>query len=233
MAMWTMRMSDETTQDLVTVLIAAPRGAPGFDDASSDIDLIGHEYTAEPGIDVVQRVYTGADAIEQVLEIMPDVLVVHTGIDEVNARDVSRQIQQWAPATKILAVAAADDELLYTTVAAGASSALIVDRVSADLGDAACRLARGESLLPPRTAGRLLNDVDAWAARSSDPLYPPPTLTSTEREVLAHLGAGEEPSWIASVFGVTGHLVNVHAGYAVAKLHRFMTGADSLATAGG
>ena len=88
-------------------------------------------------------------------------------------------------------------------------------------------------MLPPRTARRLLNDLDAWASRSSDPLYPPPTLTSTEREVLAHLSAGEEPSRIASVFGVTGHLVNVHAGYAVAKLHRFMTGADSLATAGG
>ena len=204
---------------------------PGFDDLSTHIDLVGHPYGAEPDINVVGRVHTGTDAVERVLEIMPDVLVVHTDIDEVNARDVSRQIQEWAPATRILAMSVADDELLYTTVAAGASSALTTDRVRSDLADTACRLARGESLLPPRTAQRLLNDVDAWASRSSDPLYPPPTLTSTEREVLADLGAGEEPSRIASAFGVTERLVNMHAGYAVAKLHRFLTGAENLATA--
>lgn len=230
MATWTMRQSDTERQDpeqeLVTVLLAAPCGAPGFDDPTPDIDLV--ERPPGPEIDVVGRVHSGTDAVENVLEIMPDVLVIDSGIEDVSSRAACRRVQEWVPATKILAVAPDDDELLYTTVAAGASSAITVDRVRSHMADAANRLARGESLLPARVAQRLLNDLDAWAARSSDPLYPPPALTSTEREVLAHLGAGDEPSDIATLFGVTSHLVNLHTGYAVAKLHRFLSGAEQL-----
>lgn len=226
MATWTMRQSDTQRQDLVTVLLAAPRGAPGFDDPAPDIDLVADP--PGPDIEVVDRVHTGTEAVEGVLEIMPDVLVIDSGIEDISSRAACRRVQEWTPATKILAVAPDDDELLYTTVAAGASSALTVDRVRIHLADAANRLARGESLLPARVAHRLLSDLDDWAARSSDPLYPPPALTSTEREVLAHLAADEDPSEIADLFGVTNHLVNIHAGYAVAKLHRFLSGAEQL-----
>jgi DNA-binding NarL/FixJ family response regulator len=238
MATWTMRQSDTERQDLehdlVTVLLAAPRGSAGFDDPAPDIDLV--ERPPGPDIDIVGRVHTGTDAVESVLDIMPDVLVIDSGIDngveDISSRAACRRVQEWAPATRILAVAPDDGELLYTTVAAGASSALTVDRVGTHLADAANRLARGESLLPARVAHRLLSDLDKWAARSSDPLYPPPALTSTEREVLAHLGAGDEPSEIAKLFGVTSHLVNLHAGYAVAKLHRFLSGAEQLTVVG-
>jgi DNA-binding NarL/FixJ family response regulator len=182
---------------------------------------------------VIGRVLTGTEAVERALESPPEVLVLDTGIQNVNPRTACRQIQQWAPVTKILAIAAADDELLYTTIASGASSALTVDQVDGALVDAINRLARGESLLPPRAAHRLLNDIDDWSSRSSDPLYPPPTLTSTEREVLRRLGDGDGPDAIASAFGVTSHLVNLHTGFAVSKLHRFLTGTQHEATTGG
>ena len=76
---------------------------------------------------------------------------------------------------------------------------------------------------------RLLHDLDAWAQRSADPLYPPPTLTATEREVLARIGEGVEPEAIAETHAVTTHLVNLHAGFAVAKLHRYVLGSERIA----
>jgi DNA-binding NarL/FixJ family response regulator len=233
MASRNMRRSETRAQDLVTVLIAGPHGWPGVVPLGTDIDLVGGLDAGLPGVNVVGRVHTGTEAAERVLELQPEVLVLDTGIENVSPRTTCRQIQQWAPATKVLAIAAADDERLYTTIASGASSALTFDQADDTLIDAINRLARGESLLPPRAAQRLLNDIDAWSSRSSDPLYPPPTLTSTEREVLRRLGEGDGPDTIASDFNVTSHLVNLHTGFAVSKLHRFLTGTDHQATTGG
>ena len=233
MAMWTMRLPDTRTQDAVTLLVAVPAGSPGFCDQRAGVDLVGRTGGTVSGVELVGRVFSGSGAVERGLELMPDVMALHTAIDDFDARTVCRRLQEWAPAIAILALSPDDDERLYTTVATGASSALTAITDLDLLAESARRLARGETLLPPRVAGRLLNDVDAWAARSSDPLYPPPALTSTEREVLANLASGESPAQIAEAFGVTSHLVNVHAGYAVAKLHRYLTGAERLAVTTG
>ena len=233
MAMWTMRLPDTRTQAPTTLLVASPASAPGFCDRRGGIDLVGLTGETISGVEFVGRVFSGAGAVERGLELMPDVMVLHVSTNDADARTVCRQLQEWAPAIRILAVGPDDDERLYTTVAAGASSALASVTDIEQLTDATVRLGRGETLLPPRVASRLLNDVDAWAARSSDPLYPPPALASTEREVLTQLAGGESPARIAEMFGVTSHLVNVHAGYAVTKLHRFITGTEHLAATTG
>lgn len=233
MTMGTMRSFETRMQEPVTVLIAVTPGRLRVDPALGTVDSSGHPSPVPSVIDLLGRVTSGAQAVDRVLEAVPDVLVLDTRIDDLNARDVCRQVQHWAPATRILAVSAHDDELLYATIAAGASSAIVGEPIGPRVADGAERLTRGESLLPVRSAQRLLNDIDAWSRRSSDPLHPPPALTSTEREVLGHLGSGADPAQIAVIFGVTSHLVNVHAGYAVAKLHRYLIGAEHLVAVGG
>ncbi len=232
METWTMRLSEPTEQDLVSVLVAAPRDAFVVDASGLTIDLADPPGIGETDVEIIGRVHTGADAVERALDVMPDVLVLDARVSDGDARSVCRQIQEWAPATRVLVISPVDDECLYAIVASGASSALTELAGQCDIEDAAYRLARGESIIPARAARRLLNDVDAWAARSSDPLYPPPTLTSTEREVLAHISVGECAEEIAAAFGVTSHLVNMHMGYAVAKLHRYVTGTAFLASIG-
>ena len=74
-----------------------------------------------------------------------------------------------------------------------------------------------------------MHDIDAWARRGADPIHPPPTLTATEREVLDRISDGTDPSEIARIHAVTTHLVNLHAGFAVAKLHRYVLGSERIA----
>ena len=132
----------------------------------------------------------------------------------------------------MLAVSSLDDERAYTTVVAGAAGCVLASTPSESVVQAVAAVARGESVLLSRMALRLLHDIDAWAERSADPLYPPPTLTATEREVLARIGDGADTTSIASLHGVTPHLVNLHAGFAVAKLHRYVHGAERIAAEG-
>ena len=57
---------------------------------------------------------------------------------------------------------------------------------------------------------------------------PPPPLTATAREVLDRIGRGSDPEPIAATHAVTPHLVNLHAGFAVAKLHRYVLGSEQI-----
>ncbi|MDW3219849.1 MAG: hypothetical protein R8F63_14640 [Acidimicrobiales bacterium] len=181
------------------------------------------------GIDVIDHVTTGNDAVARVLAELPDVLLLDARIEEVDARAVCRRLREWAPATRVLAATHLDDERAYTTMVAGATGAVLLSDDEATVARAVHDIARGEALLLSRMAVRLLHDLDAWAERSADPLYPPPTLTATEREVLTSIGAGDDSRTIAATHAVTPHLVNLHAGFAVTKLHRYVHGAERLA----
>ncbi|HEX7094564.1 MAG TPA: LuxR C-terminal-related transcriptional regulator, partial [Acidimicrobiales bacterium] len=57
------------------------------------------------------------------------------------------------------------------------------------------------------------------ASAHNDPFVHHPRLTPTEHEVLTRLAEGCTPADIAAMHDVSTRLVNLHTGYAVAKLH--------------
>ena len=203
------------TDDTITVISAGATGVP-----------------AHPRIRSAGHAETGAEAVAKVLTEVPDVLVLDARIDDPDARQVCRRIREWAPATQVLAVSTLDDEAVYTTLIAGAMGAVLSSINPHDLAEAVIATSRGESVLQARMAFRILHDIDQWAERSADPLYPPPTLTATEREVLGQLGSGQSADTIAATHAVTAHLVNLHASYAVTKLHRYVHGVSTLSAFG-
>ena len=212
--------SDRINDDAVTVLVAGDPALGGaLCDPYGDFEIVG-------------RVATGNEAISCVLTELPDVLLLDVRIEEPDARAVCRRVREWAPATRVVAATGADDERAYTTIVAGAAGAVLVGGDEAEVGRSIREVARGEAVLLSRMAQRLMHDLDAWAQRSADPLYPPPTLTATEREVLTRLGDGDDSAAIAQAHAVTTHLVNLHAGFAVSKLHRYVHGSERLAAEG-
>ncbi len=202
------------TDEMVTVLVA---GTGVRSAAVSD------------GVEIIGHADTGNAALERVVAELPDVLLLDAAIDGVDVTTLCRQIREWAPATRILVMTGADDDAAYTTVVSGAAGIVESVTTSETTGHAVRAVARGESLLLPHAARRLMHDIDAWAEQSADPIHPPPTLTATEREVLTRLAEGLVPIQIAEVHAVTARLVNVHAGYAVAKLQRYVLGEERIA----
>ena len=180
-------------------------------------------------VEVVGRVATGNDAIDAVLSDLPDVLLLDVRIGGPDARTVCRRLREWAPATKVVVATVLDDERAYAALVAGALGAVRIGDDDEAIGDVMRGSARGESWLLPRMAGRLVHDIDEWSRRSADPIHPPPTLTATEREVLRRVHAGVDPAEIARIHAVTTHLVNLHSGFAVAKLQRYVHGLQRIA----
>jgi DNA-binding NarL/FixJ family response regulator len=210
-------MDNKRIDERVTVVVA---GDPAIANALRSL--------RSDEIDVVAHASTGNEAVTRVLTDLPDVLLLDIWIVEPDAGAVCRQIRQWAPATKVVAVTSLDDENAYTTAVAGAIGAVFLADDDTTMSLGIQRVARGEAVLLSRVALRLLHDVEAWAMRSADPIYPPPTLTATDREVLRRIGEGVDSEAIATSHGVTSHLVNRHAGFAVAKLHRYVHGTERI-----
>lgn len=181
-------------------------------------------------INVLGQTVTGSETITRVLEDLPDVVVIDARIADPDIRAVCRRLRAWAPATKVLAVTDHDDEEAYTSVVAGAVGAVALDATPGEMAEAVQRVALGEAILRRRMARRLVTDLDEWARRSADPIFPPPSLTATEREVLHRLSEGDTADAIAQSHEVTAHLVNLHARFAVTKLHRFVLGSEQLAS---
>jgi DNA-binding NarL/FixJ family response regulator len=157
-------------------------------------------------------------ALDAVIDLVPDVVVLDDRGDRVHTGEACLRSVLRTPATRALLLVEADDELAYESVLQGAFSVLMADAPETSVVDAVRAAARGESILVPGCARRLLADARRIAA-TTDPFAPTMRLTETEQEVLRRVSDGDTPSQIAADHDVTPRLVNLHTGYAVAKLH--------------
>jgi DNA-binding NarL/FixJ family response regulator len=212
----------ERTDITVVLAVAGPRHAE-LADALGAVTLL---LADEPD---------RATAFASVAELVPDVVVLDEGEDRVDAGRVCLDSMLRTPATRIVALVATDDEVAYETLLQGAFSTLEADAPAGEIVAAVRAAARGESTIVAGSAARLLTDARRVARPDADPYLPRLRLTDTEQEVLARRGEGHTPAQIAAMHDVTARLVNLHMGYAVAKVHHHLQrvrARDSVSTGG-
>jgi|SRR6185436_16431570 len=82
--------------------------------------------------EVVGRVPNGRDAIEAVMTLRPDVLVVDLTMPDLNGLEVCRRVKHAAPETAVVIVTAFDDAETQKVVLAAGASAFIPKHAAAD-----------------------------------------------------------------------------------------------------
>ena len=169
----------------------------------------------EDGIQVIGEAADGPSAIQAVRALEPTVVLLDLFLPGQDGIGVLAQIKQDRPATEVLMLtSSADDEHLLAAVRAGALAYLPktagVDQVVASVRAAA----RGESVLEPRIAARLVREVRQVAAgrRPLDQLSP------RELEVLAALARGRSNRQIARTLHIGEETVKAHVSSILAKL---------------
>ena len=173
---------------------------------------------ADP-ITVVGEAASGEEAVALADRLRPDVVLVDArlpGLDSVEA--TARMFSQTGVAVMLLTASACDERIL-AALRAGASGLLLKDTEPTELVRAVEVLARGETLLSPRLARRLIGELTARPEPSHPSLDLLDELTAREREVLTLVAHGLTNEEIADRLVVSPATAKTHVSRAMVKLH--------------
>jgi DNA-binding NarL/FixJ family response regulator len=137
---------------------------------------------AQPDIDVVGEAADGLEALTAVAEHAPDVVLMDLRMPRMDGVAATGRISAVHPAVRVLVLTTYDtDADIVRAVEAGATGYLLKDTPLPQLADAVRAAARGETVLAPPVAARLVSRLRAPAVEAPTP---------RELEVLAGVARG-------------------------------------------
>jgi DNA-binding NarL/FixJ family response regulator len=177
----------------------------------------------EDDIVVVGQAWDGAEALRQVREKRPDVVLMDLKMPNVDGVAAIESICAELPDTHILVLTTyADEEYIMAGIRAGARGYLLKDASPDELVRAIRVVARGGSLLQPTVAARVLDKLSELMA-AGETLSPASTrdthLTIREQEVLRLLAGGARTRDVAEALFISERTVKTHIASAMQKLH--------------
>jgi DNA-binding NarL/FixJ family response regulator len=170
---------------------------------------------SEPDLEVVGEAADGAEAVERVAILRPDVVLMDIRMPRVDGLQATRRL---AGRTRVLILTTFDiDEYVYEALRAGASGFLLKDAPADQLITGIRVVAQGDSLLAPSVTRRLIEQF----ARRPPPSARPDTvaeLTARELEVLRLLARGLSNAEIAHELIIGDATVKTHVARLLQKL---------------
>ncbi|GGU05065.1 MULTISPECIES: response regulator [Streptomyces] len=173
---------------------------------------------AQPDIEVVAEAGDGAEAVEAVRRHAPEVALLDIRMPRMDGIEACRAIGAESACRTVMLTTFDSDEYVYEALHAGASGFLLKDVRREDLVHGVRVVARGDSLLAPSVARRLVEQYTRPAARRHAPDPRLDALTGRERETLLLLARGLSNAEIAAELVVSDHTVKTHVGNVLAKL---------------
>jgi DNA-binding NarL/FixJ family response regulator len=168
---------------------------------------------AEPDIGVVGEAGSGDEAVSMARALRPDVILMDLRMPNGDGVGAIARIREQQPATRVMVLTTYDtDADILRAVEAGAAGYLLKDARRADLVDAIRAAARGETVLAPAVAGRLVTRVRGMRAPQ------PEALSARETEVLAQVARGLTNAEVGRVLAISETTVKTHLTRACAKL---------------
>ena len=169
-------------------------------------------------IEVVAEAADGAEAIDMVPQVKPDVVLLDMRMPGLSGLDVLRDLagKGVLPPTIILTTFD-DDELVLAGIQSGARGYLLKDVALADLVNAIKTVAEGGSIVKPAVTQRLLKGLEKLQNQFSS-LDQPDPLTERETEILRLMAGGYSNKEIANTLGVAEGTVKNHVSNILSKM---------------
>jgi DNA-binding NarL/FixJ family response regulator len=144
---------------------------------------------ADAEIEVVGLASDGAEAVEAVRDLHPDVVLMDLKMPVMNGVEATRRIKMHQPDVKVLVLTTYGDEWVLDAVQAGADGYLLKGTPRARLVVAVKETAEGQTHLDPKIAGQLLQHV-TQPSESAEASRALADLSDRELEVLRLLAHG-------------------------------------------
>ncbi len=176
----------------------------------------------EDDIAVIGQAADGVEALRQAQTLRPDVVLMDLKMPNMDGVAAIRQIRAALPHTHVLILTTyADDEYIMAGIRAGARGYLLKDAPPDELVRAIRVVARGESLLQPVIAARVLDRLSELMEGGSQPVVQrveQAALTARELEVLTMIANGARNRAVAEALAISERTVKVHIANLMVKL---------------
>lgn len=167
----------------------------------------------QPDIDVVGEATDGLEAVQRTGELQPDIVLMDLQMPHLGGVEAIKQIRAQFPRIQLIVLTTyGDDDSIFQGIAAGARGYLLKDAPRDELFRAVRAVARGESLLQPAVATRLLDRI------MRPPAEPQEMLTERELEVLRLLAKGSANKQIGAQLHISESTAKTHIANIFQKL---------------
>ncbi len=166
---------------------------------------------------VIGEADSGEAAVRMAAELVPDVVLMDLVMPGIGGVEATRQVKQVSPHSQIIVLTSYhEDEYIFPALRAGALSYVLKDVSPDELADTVRKAARGESVLHPRVASRVVQELRG-ARRDTPNLFT--DLSDRELEVLRLIADGLSNAEIANKLFISEKTVKGHVSNILSKLH--------------
>jgi len=184
------------------------------DDHEIFVEGLASLLKGEPHIEVVGMVTDANQAVREVREQQPDVVIMDLAMPDMSGIEATQLISTERPTVKVLCLSMhADRGYVIGALDAGASGYVLKDSAKKELLDAIRAVVAGQVYLSPAVAGMVVDAAKSSAATPALNL-----LTERERQITALLAKGRSTKEIADLLHLSVKTVGTHRSHVMAKL---------------
>lgn len=168
---------------------------------------------------VVGEAANGRAAVEEAIELKPDVAVVDIGMPELDGVEVTRQIREAVPNTKVLVLTMHEsDQMVRQALDAGASGYLLKSDLTECLLKAVKAVSEGKRFLTPKVSEIVLQGFLKTTSQHQQAKRAGARTTPRELEILRLLAEGRSNKEIAAQLGIAVRTAETHRAKIMLKL---------------
>jgi DNA-binding NarL/FixJ family response regulator len=169
---------------------------------------------------VVGEAANGREALAAAQRLMPDVLLMDLNMPELNGVAATVEIKKQLPACQVIVLTTFDDdEMIFDAVRAGALGYLLKDTPGDRLVEAIRAAHRGEAVLQPNVAARLLAEFTRVTTARTPAAQPVDGMSAREIEIIKLLATGATNKEIGTTLFLTEGTVKNYVTTILSKLN--------------
>ena len=171
----------------------------------------------QPDLAVVGEADAGEATVRMAAELVPDVVLMDLVMPGIGGVEATRQVKRVSPHTQVIVLTSYhEDEHIFPALRAGALSYVLKDVNPDELAETIRKAAKGESVLHPRVASRVVQEIRGEKGATPNLFL---DLSNRELEVLRLIADGLSNAAIAGKLVISEKTVKGHVGNILSKLH--------------